>query len=75
MKYSGKVKQIAEIRRSTKTGNRHFQQVKISLNEGGNVILLFSPGEAECELDDLVDIEVGITLVGRQEKLFETEES
>jgi len=75
MKYSGKVKQIAEIRRSTKTGNRHFQQVKISLNEGGNVTLLFSPGEAECELDDLVDIEVGITLVGRQEKLFETEES
>jgi len=71
MKYSGKVKQIAEIRRSTKTGNRHFQQVKISLNEGGNVTLLFSPGEAECELDDLVDIEVGITLVGRQEKLFE----
>jgi len=75
MKYSGKVKQIAEIRRSTKTGNRHFQQVKISLNEGGNVTLLFSPGEAECELDDLVDIEVGITLVGRQEKLLETEES
>jgi len=75
MKYSGKVKQIAEIRRSTKTGNRHFQQVKISLNEGGNVTLLFSPGEAECELDDLVDIEVGLTLVGRQEKLFETEES
>ena len=73
MKYSGKVKQIAEIRRSTKTGNRHFQQVKISLNEGGNVTLLFSPGEAECELDDLVDIEVGITLKGRQEKLFETE--
>jgi len=71
MKYSGKVKQIAEIRRSTKTGNRHFQQVKISLNEGGNVTLLFSPGEAECELDDLVDIEVGLTLVGRQEKLFE----
>ena len=71
MKYSGKVKQIAEIRRSTKTGNRHFQQVKISLNEGGNVTLLFSPGEAECELDDLVDIEVGITLVGRQEKLLE----
>ena len=71
MKYSGKVKQIAEIRRSTKTGNRHFQQVKISLNEGGNVTLLFSPGEAECELDDLVDIEVGVTLVGRQEKLFE----
>ena len=71
MRYSGKVKQIAEIRRSTKTGNRHFQQVKISLNEGGNVTLLFSPGEAECELDDLVDIEVGITLVGRQEELFE----
>ena len=75
MKYSGKVKQIAEIRRSTKTGNRHFQQVKISLNEGGNVILLFSPGEAECELDDLVDIDIGITLVGRQEKRSETEES
>ena len=74
MRYSGKVKQIAEIRRSTKTGNRHFQQVKISLNEGGNVTLLFSPGEAECELDDLVDIDIGITLVGRQEKLFETEE-
>ena len=71
MKYSGKVKQIAEIRRSTKTGNRHFQQVKISLNEGGNVTLLFSPGEAECELDDLVDIDIGITLVGRQEKLSE----
>ena len=75
MRYSGKVKQIAEIRRSTKTGNRHFQQVKISLNEGGNVTLVFPPGGVECELDDLVDIEVGITLVGRQEKLSETEES
>ena len=74
MKYSGKVKQIAEIRRSTKTGNRHFQQVKISLNEGGNEILLLSPGEAECELDDLVDVDIGITLVGRQEKLSEIEE-
>ena len=71
MKYSGKVKQIAEIRRLTKAGNRHFQQVRISLNGGGNVVLAFPPGEAECELDDLVDIEVGITLVGRHEKLFE----
>ena len=70
MKYSGKVKQIADIRRLTKAGNRHFQQVRISLNGGGNVVLVFPPGEVSVELDDLVDFEVGITLVGRQEELF-----
>jgi hypothetical protein len=71
MRFEGNVKQISDVKRSTKQGDRHFVQVLIRGKTNGNAVtLVLEPENCDYVLGEEVAVDV---IVARPQSKIEAE--